>query len=422
MDNKEQIEEKEINKKGKKKIVSISLVLILLIAIIGISYAAYTYVFTGGTNTLSTSDISLEFLESNSNIINLTNALPMGCREGKQQEETFDFSVTSKTTRDVNIKYTLSIQKLAVDSGYTAFTDDQIAVYLTDFNDKVLLSNNNNINYSNNNLVNNVNKSYQMINLAESSCKYVTIDRLNNYELYNGTHKHDSTHQTVQDKFKLRVWIAQSVDASSWNANTKLQYKFKIKLTSEEKEKSNYVYRYGTDEVHHYQNLAAGTYNGYCAINTNEEYNSCTDDNSGFIEQQDCLTTMSELGATTCEPGSWTVSQSIPYTNDVTTLNKQSYLAYTLGSQTEVLESYACYVLNNDEYCLKGGDTSAYSDNVSILQESFGELKCSVDSDYVSCSASGLFAYVELDGNVGVISDSFRCKVNDLGLSYCKEL
>ena len=94
--------EKDMNNKGNKKklLLTISLILILIIAVVGISYAAWNYVFNGTlTNTLSTNDISLELLESNDNIINITNALPMSYNDGKTQEETFNFAVTSKTKK-----------------------------------------------------------------------------------------------------------------------------------------------------------------------------------------------------------------------------------------------------------------------------------------------------------------------------------
>lgn len=57
----------------------------------------------------------------------------MGCYEGTDQEETFDFAVTSRTKRDVQIKYNLYIEKLEVDNDATALNDNDIALYLTDY-------------------------------------------------------------------------------------------------------------------------------------------------------------------------------------------------------------------------------------------------------------------------------------------------
>ena len=197
------MEEKEQSNK-KKLILTIVGILILVITVVGISYAAWNYVFNGTlTNTLSTADIHLELLESNENIINVGNSLPMTDEEGIAQEETFDFAVTSKTTRDMTIAYTIKIEKLAIDSERNPFNDNQIKVYLTD--------------YSNNQKV-----------------APTLISNLSSYKLYTGRHTHDSTHNKVQDKFKLRAWIDGNVDASNWDENTKLQYKFKIGVNGEE--------------------------------------------------------------------------------------------------------------------------------------------------------------------------------------------
>ena len=197
------MEENKSKKKQVNKKVLISIIGII-IALVGASYAVWHYTFNGTLkNTISTNDISLDLLESNTNIITIENALPISDNEGKAQTQTFDFAVTSKTTKDTIITYKLSIEKLSVDSGYTALNDNQIKIYLTDYN---------------NNLVLNPTK----------------ISDLNNYVFYSGAHYHDNNNETKQNKFKLRAWIDGGVDANSWNASTKLQYKFKINLTSSE--------------------------------------------------------------------------------------------------------------------------------------------------------------------------------------------
>lgn len=199
------------NLKKARLLVTISLIL-MFIAISSISYAVWYYTFTGNTNTLSTNDISLDYLESSSDIINIQNALPMSDSEGKNQTQTFNFAVTSKTTRNTRIDYTLSIEKLDVDDGYISLDDNDINLYLTDYNN---------------------NKLDTLCNdPSDDGVAYVNC--LPDYELYSGSHNHDSSHEVVQDKFKLRVWLFKDVDVSDWDANTKLQYKFKINLSSTE--------------------------------------------------------------------------------------------------------------------------------------------------------------------------------------------
>ena len=200
--NKGEIYMKETNIK-KRKVIALILIVALIALSIGITYSLYNYNFIGNKNTLESADISLEFLESNTNIITIENALPMSDNNGISQTETFDFSVTSKTNRDMTIKYILSIQKLSVDTAYTSLNDNQIKVYLEDYS-------------------------------GNQKVAPTLISSLSNYKLYTGTHTHNSSTETVQDKFKLRVWIDGDVDTSSWTSATKLQYKFKIGLTSEE--------------------------------------------------------------------------------------------------------------------------------------------------------------------------------------------
>ena len=198
------MEEKNFSKK-KYIIQMIVLVVGLILVSAGISYAAYTWTFNGSlTNSISTESVELKFLESNTDIINITNALPMTDDEGKY-EPSFDFSVTSTTKRNSNINYTLTIQKLSLDSGYTALADNKMKVYLEDYEGNVLV-------------------------------QPTLVSALTNYQLYSSSHAHSTSSQTVQSKFKLRVWIDESMStaAQSWTSSTKLQYKFKINVTSNE--------------------------------------------------------------------------------------------------------------------------------------------------------------------------------------------
>ena len=186
-------------KKSNKKKLVVTLILVLLIMIIGVSYAVWTYSFTGGVNTISSSEISIDLLESNSEIINITNALPMSDNDGKTQTDTFDFAVTSKASKTTVIGYILNIEKLTVDSGYTSFNDNDIKIYLEDYSGNQLL-------------------------------EPTLISYLDNYKFYSNLHSHDTSHVTIQDKFKLRAWInPENVNAFEWDQDTKLQYKFKMK-------------------------------------------------------------------------------------------------------------------------------------------------------------------------------------------------
>ncbi len=171
----------------------------------GITYSLWTYGYLGETNTLQTGDVSLKLLESTSEIIDIKNVLPKGDNEGKTQEETFNFAVITKASYKTALSYDLSIEKLEVDEGYTSLEDKDIKVYLEDYNNNELL--------------------------APS-----LISDLNNKILYSKINKHSNTTTEITDKYKLRVWLDKEVDISNWTKETKLEYKFKIGVKSEETE------------------------------------------------------------------------------------------------------------------------------------------------------------------------------------------
>ena len=194
---------KKIKDKLKNnKALMISLVAVLIILIGGVSYAAYDYSFTGKDSKLESGSVSIKFLESNTNVIDLKNALPISDSEGKKGDS-FDFAVTTKASYDTGMKYTLNLKKLSVDSGYTSLNDNQVKIYLTDYSDSSLL-------------------------------EPTLISNLSNKLLYTKTNSHSSSKTEIKDMYKLRVWIDQNVDSSSWTKDSKFEYKFKIGLKSEE--------------------------------------------------------------------------------------------------------------------------------------------------------------------------------------------
>ena len=195
----------KINDKLKNnKALMLSLVAVLIILIGGVSYAAYDYSFIGNDSKLESGSVSIKFLESNTNVIDLKNALPINDSEGKKGNS-FDFVVTTKASYKTGLKYDLSVEKLSVDSGYTSLSDNQVKIYLTDSGNNDLVS-------------------------------PTLISGLDSNKIYSKTNKHSSNKTEVTDKYKLRVWVDSNVDASNWDQSTKLEYKFKVGLKSEEVE------------------------------------------------------------------------------------------------------------------------------------------------------------------------------------------
>ena len=460
------MEEKKQSNNKKQLILTIVGVLTLVIAVVGATYAAWNYVFNGTlTNTITTNDISLDLLESDDEIINITNALPMSYSEGKAQTETFDFAVTSETVKDIDIEYNINIQKLEIDAGYTALKDYEIALYLTDYNDNPLLNgaapehaceiyndkvyghSGEELEYSEfcsacagacqtSNYGVNDSLKPMMLNNSNSLDHVQLVSQLNNYKLYTGTHSHDRSHNKVQDKFKLRVWIDQKVDATSWNASTKLQYKFKIGLTSTEKQRRaypEYVYRWGTNIVNIGDSLVSVTGTKWIITDGNQDVPA-----GPYETQSECQTKLVVFGSPpgfSCQQKTGTFG-GFDYTEDYTTLNKTYFLGHKIGIDGKVERNDACFIRNNTLYCLKGVETANagynssnpapyYQENYNTLLEAFGPNAieneiCFVYDSGINCSASDLAAGGGMSGDVGAEVDSV-CNAESFGTSNCSD-
>ena len=196
------------NKKGHSKAFTILAIFVLVATITGVAVAAYTWNFaSSNANTIGTGNISMSLLESN-DVINITNALPIKDATGMAlgSDESFDFAITTQASgAPGNISYNISITKVAVDSGYTALKDSDVKVYLSTLTsegeDQVVAPT----------LVSSIITSGDTGTLAS-----------------NLTHNHTTADQTKTTKYILRMWVDSEVDASSWTASTKNQYKLKV--------------------------------------------------------------------------------------------------------------------------------------------------------------------------------------------------
>lgn len=203
------------NNKGRSKAFTILTIFVLVATITGVAIAAYTWNFAStNANTIGTGNISMSLLESNDTIY-LTKTLPMSDATGMALDgdrETFDFAITTQASgAPGNISYNISITKVAVDSGYTAFSDSAVKVYLT------ALTGDGEIQVVKPTLVSSIITSGDTGTLTFDSGKTGYL-----------THNHTTTNTTKTTKYRLRMWIASTVDASKWTASTKNQYKLKV--------------------------------------------------------------------------------------------------------------------------------------------------------------------------------------------------
>ena len=120
--------------KKKENIIIIVILVVMILAIIGVSYAAFSFGQTGNIpNTITTGDISMTYTESD-NTMSIGNALPTTDATGTtrlKDGEYFDFTVSSNITGNVNINYEISAKEV----GEGTIDGSNIKLYLTEIVD-----------------------------------------------------------------------------------------------------------------------------------------------------------------------------------------------------------------------------------------------------------------------------------------------
>ena len=117
--------------KKRENIIIIVVLVLMLVAIIGVSYAAFSFSKLGTkVNTITTGSITMTYEESD-NTISLNGALPTTDKTGMVRlnpGEYFDFTVSSEIAGDVNINYEISAKEV----GEGTIDGKYIKLYLTE--------------------------------------------------------------------------------------------------------------------------------------------------------------------------------------------------------------------------------------------------------------------------------------------------
>lgn len=118
------------NNSSKQILLSVLGVAILVVAVVGISFAAFTYSRAGeNPNTITTGTITMNYSED-TNGIKLENALPMTDAAGiklADDNQYFDFTVSSTMSGTATINYAVT----AVKTDDSTLPDSGVKVYLT---------------------------------------------------------------------------------------------------------------------------------------------------------------------------------------------------------------------------------------------------------------------------------------------------
>ena len=123
---------------SKQILISILGVAILIVAVVGISFAAFTYVGTGQTtNTITTGTITMSYTED-TNGITLTDALPITDESGKAlsaEGQYFDFTVNARIIGKGTTQLNYAITATEVTN---SLPNTGVKVYLTSNSDSTV--------------------------------------------------------------------------------------------------------------------------------------------------------------------------------------------------------------------------------------------------------------------------------------------
>ena len=196
---------KDNNNNSKQVLLSVLGVAILVVAVVGVSFAAFSYSKTGEKiNQISTGTISMDYTED-TNGINLTNALPMTDVVGKELADTnqyFDFTVSANITGDATINYAVTAQE-ANEPEDAAIPNTGVKVYLTDMDssaDTQILA------------------PTKVSALTATTGSEASGAPTGQYILTTGTFNATSSH-----KYRLRMWVADDYAAPATAQTYKLR-------------------------------------------------------------------------------------------------------------------------------------------------------------------------------------------------------
>ncbi len=187
---------------SKQVLLSVFGVAILVIAVFGVSFAAFNYSKTGTkVNTITTGTITMSYTEPD-NGINLANAMPMSDSQGKVltgDNNVFDFTVTTTIVGTATVNYTITATK----EGDSTIPDTGVKVYLTNMDadaDSQILA------------------PTLVSNLSKTGSSELSGAPANQYIL-----KSDSTTSSVNHKYRLRMWVADTYTVGGTSQTYKLR-------------------------------------------------------------------------------------------------------------------------------------------------------------------------------------------------------
>ena len=180
---------------SKKVLLSVLGVAILVVAVVGVSFAAFSFANTSDkANQIQVGTITMSFSESES-VINITDAQPTAdatAMESTKAGEYFEFTVTRKTDAVVKVPYTITVTPGTVATGKQLATK-YVRVGLT----KVSGS------------------TETTVVAAKSLADIVKPDNIlsgtaDKYVLYTVTDAEGAVYTGAAETYRLRMWLADT--------------------------------------------------------------------------------------------------------------------------------------------------------------------------------------------------------------------
>ena len=113
---------------SRELLLSVFGVALVIIAIVGVTYAMFTYTSSGKQeNVIKTGAITMSYVESDKNVISIDNALPTPDEVGIIQKEYFDFTLSSSISGVATVSYEIWAKSISVEN---ALEENKIRVYL----------------------------------------------------------------------------------------------------------------------------------------------------------------------------------------------------------------------------------------------------------------------------------------------------
>ena len=211
--------EEKTNK--KKQIVMSILVASLVLIITGVTYAVFSYSNSSinNNNTIKSGQVTMTYSEQSNSYI-VENALPKKDAEGMNENNYFEFTVTSSAktnatdTVGIQIPYEINLSSKQVEEGKQQLQEENIKVYLTKVEDG---------------------KEVGVIAPTKISELGNSLYRENATKLAYKLNAHKNGNETITTKYRLRAWIDYDTDITNWSEDNKYQYKFTVNINSDTK-------------------------------------------------------------------------------------------------------------------------------------------------------------------------------------------